>query len=104
VKIEMLISHDNGKVIQKFKAPVDVVEYDPENAITIAEALTSNAFEARDGVKPVGDTLKAELVERHRRVLTQRLKVLLGSTRENKTISNDRLAQIMVETCMKEVF
>ena len=103
-KVEMAIGPDSGKVILKFKAPVDLVEFEPQNALDIAEALSKAAFESRDGVKPVGDTLKAEIVERHRKTLYNRLAVVLNSTRENKTISNLNLARQLADICLKEVF
>ena len=102
--MEMVIGHENGMVVQKFKGAVDRVDYEPENAISVAEALTSNAFEARDGMKPVGDTLKAELVERHRKKLYNRLGLVLNSTRENRTISNSNLARQLVDICLSEIF
>ena len=102
--VEMMIGVENGKVIQRFKEPMQEIHYDPENMIQIAEALTAAAFEARDGLKPVSDTLKAELVARHRMTLTARLSLVLSSSRENKTKSNGVLAQELVDICLSEIF
>lgn len=102
--VEMAILVENGKVIQKFQHAVEYVEYEPENLLTICEALCAAAFEARDGIKPVGNTLKAELVERHRMTLTTRIAVMLNSLREDKTKSNGALAKTLVDTCLSEVF
>lgn len=103
-KVEMVIGHEGGKVFQRFKKRMEVVLYDPENAIDVARAITDHAFECRDGVKPVGDTLKAELIERHRKTLTTRISLILNSTRENRTVSNLKLAQQLVEICLAEIF
>ena len=102
--VEMIVGPDSGKVIVKFKAPVDLVEFEPENAITIAEALTAAAFEAREGLKPVGDALKAELVERHRKVLYQRIATVLNSTREDRLITHAALSRQLVDICLREIF
>ena len=102
--VEMAIGPDSGKVIVKFKAPVDLVEFEPDNAIAVAEAMTKAAFESRDGVKPVGDALKAEIVERHRKTLYRRLEIVLNSKREDRLFTNQQLARELVDICLKEVF
>ncbi len=102
--VEMMILVENGKVIQKFQHSVEFVEYDPENLLTICEAFARAAFEARDGMKPAGNTLKAELIERHRMTLTQRIAVMLNTLRDDKTLTNGKLARTLVDTCLKEVF
>lgn len=103
-KVEMVIGHEDGKVFQRFKKRMEVILYEPQNAIDVARAITDHAFEARDGVKPVGDTLKAELVERHRRTLTTRLGVIMNSQRDNKVVSNAKLAQQLVDVVLHEIF
>lgn len=100
----MLIYHENGMVVQRFKRRMDEIRYEPENAIDVARAMTDNAFEARDGVKPVGDTLKAELIERHRKTLQTRVALILNSKREDRTVSNLKLAQQLVDVCLSEIF
>lgn len=104
--VEMVIFPDKEirRVVQKFKQPMDHVLYDPDNAITLAERIAAAAYEVREGGPPVGPALKAELADRHRRTLIRRLTVMLNSTREDKKISNSKLSQIVVETCLKEVF
>lgn len=104
MNVEMVIGVDKGQVIQRFKEPLMEVRYDPENMISVAEAMTKAAFEARDGIKPVGDALKAELVERHRMTLTQRVSLMLNSLRDDKTKTNGVLAKTLVDAMLAEVF
>lgn len=101
--VEMVIDRRDGKVIQRFKHPMAEVIYEPQNAIDVAMAMTDAAFEARDGVKPVGDTLKAELVERHRMTLTNRIALMLGTMRRS-TKTDGQVAQAVVEAALKEIF
>ena len=102
--IEMAIGNEGGLVIQRFKEPMLEVRYEPENAINVAQAFTDNAFVCRDGVKPVGETLKAELVERHRMKLIQSIAFIFNSTREDRNKTNGALAKIVVDTCLTEIF
>ena len=102
--VEMVIGIDDGMVYQRFKHPMQVVLYEPKNLLEICEALAKAAFEARDGIKPLGDTLKAELVERHRMILTQRIALMMNSMREDKKISNGKLAQEIADVMLREVF
>lgn len=102
--VEMVIDQQDGKVVQRFKRPMEVVVYEPNNAIDVAMAMTDAAFAARDGVKPVGSTLKAELVERHRVTLTTRVALMLGSLRGDKLKSDGQVAQAVVEAMLREVF
>lgn len=102
--VEMTIGPRDGKVIQRFKTPMEEVIYDPDNAISIAEAMANAAFEAREGVKPASDALKAELVERHRMTLTHRITHMLATARHDKKKTDGRLAQDVVEACLREVF
>lgn len=101
---EMIIKQEGGKVIQRFAAPLLYVEYDPQNAIDVAMAMTDAAFEARDGVKPAGASLKAELVERHRMNLTRRVALMLGTLRGDKLKSDGQIARDVVEAMLREVF
>lgn len=101
---EMIIKQEGGKVIQRFAAPLLYVEYDAQNAIDVAMALTDAAFEARDGVKPASASLKSELVERHRMNLTRRVALMLGTLRGDKLKSDGQIARDVVEACLKEIF
>ena len=101
----------NGKVVLKFfregtteSRNVQQIELDHQNAIDIARGMTDAAWELRDGVKPVGDSLKAELIERHRDTLRPRLNIMLNSTRENKTVTNGKLAMSIIDVIFSEIF
>lgn len=104
MNVEMMVGNENGKVVVIFNEPTQRIEFDPQNCIDVARCMTDNAFEARDGVKPVGDTLKAELIERHRMTLTQRLSLMLGTMRQDRLITDGVLSQRLVEACLKEIF
>lgn len=103
-KVEMSVYADRGHVVQRFARPMQLVVYDPQNCLDVSEAMAAAAFEAREGVKPVGDALKAELVERHRIRLTQRVAVMLNSLREDRTKSNGHVAKAVVDAMLREVF
>lgn len=102
--VEMALAIEGKQVVMHFQEPMQTIRFDPENLITIASRLTDMAFEARDDLKPVGDTLKAELVERHRMLLTQRFAMMLGTLRKNKNKSDGYLAQQLVDAALKEIF
>lgn len=102
--VEMIIDKRDGKVIQRFNRPMEEVVYEPQNAIDVACAMTDAAFEARDGVKPAGETLKSELIERHRMLLTQRFTLVIGSMRCDNKKSNGKMAQELVDIALKEIF
>ena len=103
-KVEMTLGIENGQVIQHFQNPMQTIRYDPENAVAIAMRITDLAFEADSGMKPVGDTLKAELIEQHRIKLIQRIALMLGSMRNDKKKSDGYLAKELVETFLREIF
>lgn len=85
-------------------AMTDNVKLDPPAALTMAEQLTSMAFEADTTLKPVGETLKASLVERHRQKLTPRLTLMLNTLREQRTTSNEQLARTIIDQMFSEIF
>ena len=62
------------------------------------------AFEADTGLKPAGDVVKAELINRHRAKLINRVEAMLRSLREERTKSHRQVATNVVEACLKEVF
>lgn len=74
------------------------------DALAMSTLLADLAFEAETSLKPAGDVVKAELMERHRVKLVDRLAVVFNSTRERKTTSNRQLAKQVVDICMAEVF
>lgn len=102
--IDIAVGTLNDKVVLKFPHAIEYVELDAQNCMDISEAMASAAFEIKHGLPAAGPALKAELVEKHRMQLTQVIAFNLNSTREDKTISNGRLAQDVVETCLKAVF
>lgn len=104
--VEMLIIPDKktGKVIQRFQKPMIQIDYDPENVIGIACAMTDAAFEIREGHKPASDTIKSELIERHRKTLTKRIEIMIKSMREEKKVNHHALSKRVVEACLKEIF
>lgn len=74
------------------------------DALMFSTLVADLAFEAETGLKAAAPALKAELMERHRVKLIDRLNVVLNSTREKKTTSNRNLAKQVVEICMSEIF
>jgi hypothetical protein len=103
-KVEMIVAHEDGKVVQRFKSPQEYVVFDPPNAIAVAEALTAAAFKADTGLKPVGDTLKASLVQKHRDVLIPRIALMLNSKREDRLLSNGQLSLAIADAWCSEIF
>lgn len=83
---------------------VDRWVLDAEECLQIAEAMAQAAFESRDNVKPVGEALKAEIVERHRMLLTHRVSLMLNTLRDDKTKGNGTIAKQIVDACLSEVF
>ena len=112
--IEMQVAARDGQIHLLFneqnKAGESVPAYTPNFLLSASDALQFStlladlAFEAETGLKAAGPALKAELMDRHRTTLVNRLTVMLNSTREKKTTSNRGLAKQMVDTMMAEVF
>jgi hypothetical protein len=83
------------------------VEADPaaaQAAVSTALAVVDAVYELRGDIKPAGGAAKHELIERHRNTLTQRLRVILNSQREQRVVSNSKLAKELTEVMLKEVF
>lgn len=74
-----------------------------EQGLAFATLVADLAFEADTGLKSAGPAIKAELADRHRAKLTNRLTVMLNSTREKKTINNRSLARQVVDIMLSEV-
>ena len=100
----MMIGPMDGMVILRFREPMEQVAFPPDMALEVAESFASAAFEARDGTKPVGDALKAELVEKNRMIATQRVASMLNSLRENRRVSNGSCVQQIVDQIFKVVY
>jgi hypothetical protein len=73
------------------------------DAMTFSSLLADLAFEADAGLK-IPDAQKKELVARHRETLRHRIRTVLNSTRETKYLSNETLAQQIVDIVSAEVF
>lgn len=87
----------------KVPALTDNMVLAPDTALMASQVLADMAFEADDGLKMPG-AQKLALVEKHRAKLLPRLEVMLNSLRERKTLSNEQLAQQMLDTFCAEVF
>ena len=99
--VELAIKNDNGMVIIQLSRLVNYVEIDPDNALKIAEAITDSAFEAMHKVKPLGDTLKAALVEKHREKLIPRISLMLKGM---NNLSDGQKSIKIVDAVCSEVF
>ena len=112
--IEMQVAARDGQIHllfnEKNQAGEPVPAYTPNFLLSASDALQFStlladlAFEAETGLKAAGPALKAELMDRHRTTLVNRLTVMLNSTREKKTTTNRGLAKQMVDVMMAEVF
>lgn len=112
--IDMQVAARDGQIHllfnEKDQAGESVPAYTPNFLLSASDALAFSAlladlaFEADTGLKAAGPALKAELVERHRQKLVDRLAVVLNSTREKKTTSNRGLAKQLVDIALAEVF
>jgi hypothetical protein len=123
--LSVAVTHHGTQVVLHFSAPREFVAftgYEPvvigtqilcraieansecaAKVIDMCMAIMDYAYEARGDLKPAGGAVKHELIERHRRTLTQRLAVVMNSTREKRTISNKSLARQLVDIMLKEV-
>ena len=73
------------------------------DALTFSSLLADLAFEVESGLK-IPEARKQELVERHRAKLRERIRVMLGTLRERKTVTNAELARKLVDVMSAEVF
>ena len=101
--VEMVVTVDEGKVIQRFKRPMSFIVYEPQNCLDVCEAMVAAAFEAR-GEKPVGPALKASLIEKHRDKLVPRITLMLANMREDKTKTHMNVALQIIDTVFSEIF
>lgn len=92
---------ENGELV---RAETDNLNLTPTAALVAAEMLSAMAFEADTSLKPVGETLKASLVERHRDKLIPRVALMLANLREDKTASNGEIAVKIMDVVCSEVF
>lgn len=95
-KVMILFSRFDGGELKS--AVTDNLMLDPPAAIAAAEMLTAMAFEMDTNLKPVGETLKATLVEKHR----ERLLPLLASVVRSMIDQKKSPGQIAV-ACLDEM-
>ena len=102
--VEMALGIESGRVVMHFKEPMQTIRFDPQNIIDIACRMTDMAFEAQSDLKPAGHTLKAELIQRHREVLTTRIALMLGSLRNDRRLTDGQISQKLVDAALSEIF
>ena len=102
-QIHLLFSEEDSQTKELRPAFTSNFLMSADQALAFSTLVADLAFEADTGLKAVGPALKAELADRHRTKLTQRLSVMLGTLREKRTLSNEKLAQRLVEICLREV-
>lgn len=102
-QIHLLFSEEDTQTKQLRPAFTSNFLMTAEQALAFSTLVADLAFEADTGLKAAGPAIKAELAERHRAKLTQRLTVVLGSRREKKAMSNGALARELVDICLKEI-
>ena len=100
--VELAIKDDSGNVIIQLSRLVNVVDIDPDNALLIAEALTAAAFKCKNMVDPLGDTLKASLVEKHRDKLIPRVTLMMQNFAPH--LSPGQKTVQIVDTIFAEIF
>jgi hypothetical protein len=102
-EIHLLFSekHQDGKLVPAFTSNFLM---SAGEAVRFAGLTADLAYEADTGLKPAGTGLKAALVERARIKLATRVALMLRSMREDKTISHQKIAQEVVDACLKEVY
>jgi hypothetical protein len=103
-KVILLFSRHHEATNDLVPEKTDHMMLDPQGALLAAECMSAMAFEADTGLKPVGEVLKVELVQKHREKLAPRLALMLNSMRENKRITNQQLAKQMLDAFCSEVF
>jgi hypothetical protein len=103
-KVLILFSRRSEATGELVSERTDHYMVDPEGALTMAECLSTMAFEADTGLKPVGETLKAELVKKHREKLTPRVALMLNTLRENKRFNNQQITNQLLDAFFSEVF
>ena len=102
--VSIAVKNEGGNVILKFDRDVNYVEIEPQNCLDIVEAMSAAAFEARDGIKPVGPALKASLIEAHRDKLVPRITLMLAAMREDKKKTDGQVALQLVDVIFSEIF
>jgi len=103
-EVQMHLAIENGKIRIQFDRDTQLIVFEPANALELCERLADMAYQARGSIPVADGALKHELVERNRKTLTTRLALMLNSLREDKSYSTLKLAQVLVDTCLKQVY
>lgn len=106
--VEMILGNEAGRVVLRFKEPMNFVAFDPQNAFRIGEAIAREAHRVKFGEGPPSDgsyiasQVKARITEELRDRLVTRVAVMLPSLLlANK--SHGYLAMTIVDTVLAEV-
>lgn len=102
--VEMAIGAENGKVFVHFQKAIDHIEFEPGNALDVCAEITRLAMLADKGLNVQYAAHKMDKIDQHRRLLTNRFATVLNSLRENKKWNHRKLAQELVDICLREVF
>lgn|GEM_PF-5879368 len=107
------VGDKNGKCWVRFStagAQPLTITIDPQAAFEMGELLARAAHQARFGAPPanadasyLADQIRRRTTEDSRKFLVRRIEIMLNSLRENRTWTNVRLAQKLVETVMAKV-
>ena len=103
-QLTMQVSVFEKKVVQHFPHPLEYLALEADEAVRLGYTLIERGWEARPELKPLDGNKKHDLVERHRRTLTNRIALHFNTLRERKKMSNRELAEHVVELMIKEVF
>lgn len=99
---------EGGKVVARWNKPCNRIDFDPQNAFDIAEALARTAHKARFGEDPPDDKsylaqqIKSRLTEQMRDKMVARVALMLTSMiRKDKT--HGYMALQIVDSIFAEV-
>ena len=101
-KVHLLFSRDVEGEMRS--AQTDHLMLPAQVALDMGQMIIDLAFEADTGLKPLGPAAKAELVRKHRQKLIPRVALMMGSLREQRTVSNDAIARQIIDAVCAEVF
>lgn len=106
---QVAVGCENGRAVLRFPRPIDFAAFDPENGRLVAEALARACYEAHygrpppDNVSAVGTSVRAKATSEMRDRMVNRIALMLGSMRENKGVTNGRLALELVDRIFADV-
>ena len=106
--VDVAIGVVEGKVVAKWPDPITQIEFDPQNAYQIGEALARAAHEARYGAKPESDEsyiagqVRSRVTEDLRVKMVQRIALMLGSMERHRRTPG-QIAMALVDAMLREV-